>query len=529
MEKINWLEWSEEAFEKAKREDKPILLDIYGVWCHWCHVQDESYSDPIVIELVNEKFVPIKVDTDKRPDINERYNQGGWPTTAFLTPDGALISGATYVPPAELASMLEQISHYYARNKVPIVEMREIKPDKGKLKSVIKDVADELIISFDADYGGFGSQPKFPFPDAIELALFIYQISGDKTLLKLATKTLDGMIGIFDSVAGGFYRYSVTRDWSLPHYEKMLESNSQLIVNYLHAHLLTGNQKYAETAIKAAEYLLNTLHGPEGFYGSQDADGEDEFYGKPLEERNRLPQPFIDKNIYVSLNAIAIQAFLRLGMLDERYKKIAIDTLDVLIGKCWGDRGVCHYYDSRQNVFGLFADNIQFVMALLDAYETTSMSKYLDKARALMGFLLENFFDGSFVDRKDNDNTGLLALQNRNINDNSVAASCLMHLAFLTGDSKYTEYASDALSSFAKNYSRYGLHGALYATTVEKFLERIEIIVPDKKQAALVRSLHDPRIMVKTDPSENKISICRKEKCMRFDDLEKAKEFLVAK
>src|SRR3989338_7065665 len=168
---INWLEWSEEAFEKAKRENKPVLLDIHGVWCHWCHVmQDTTYSDEIVIETVNEKFIPIKVDTDKRPDINERYNQGGWPTTAFLTPEGAVISGATYVPAAQFAGMLEQVSSYYKRKKDDIkLELPAKIHNKGEIKSVLDEVMNEISVSFDNDYGGFGVQPKFPFPDAISL------------------------------------------------------------------------------------------------------------------------------------------------------------------------------------------------------------------------------------------------------------------------------------------------------------------------------------------------------------------------
>jgi uncharacterized protein YyaL (SSP411 family) len=142
MKSIAWLEWSKEAFEKAKQEDKPILLDIYGVWCHWCHVMsDTTYSDEIVIDTVNEKFIPIKVDTDKRPDINERYNQGGWPTTAFLTPDGMLIAGATYLPAAQLSIMLEQVWNYYKKNRGSLqFDIEKPKMQGGEIKSVIKEI-----------------------------------------------------------------------------------------------------------------------------------------------------------------------------------------------------------------------------------------------------------------------------------------------------------------------------------------------------------------------------------------------------
>ena len=528
MEKINWLEWSKDAFEKAKKEDKPILLDIHGVWCHWCHVMDNtSYSDEIVIETVNKKFIPIRADTDKRPDINERYNQGGWPTTAFLAPDGTLLAGATYVPPAQLAKMLEQVSNYYARNKNNIkLEFHQHRPEKGEIKSVIDEITDSMAASFDAEYGGFGVQPKFPFSDAIEIALL-------NSSMQMATKTLDNMLGIFDNVAGGFFRYSVTRSWDQPHYEKMLESNAQLIANYLHAYILTNNEVYRQVACKTAEYLVNTLHGPDGFYGSQDADGEEKYYGKSLEERKKLQQPYSDKNIYVNLNAAAVSALLRLGTLDKKYQTIALKTLDDIAEKCYSEQGMCHYYDGKQNMFGLFSDNIYFVRALLDAYETTSKQLYLERAEKIMDFLVENFFDQGFLDKiKGEDEIGLLAVQNRNINDNSIATGCLMQLAFYA-KANYLETANAVLEIFAKSYAKYGLHAASYAIAVEKFLNRIEISVSNMKCLQAIHALHDPRVMIKLDNDEEKfaggynIYICHKEKCMRFKDVEDAKKFLL--
>ncbi len=535
MEKINWLEWSGESFEKAKQEDKPVLLDIHGVWCHWCHVQDESYLDPIVIELVNKKFIPIKVDTDKRPDINERYNQGGWPTTAFLTPDGMLITGATYVPPAELASMLEQVANYYARNKDDFkLETHKNKPEKGKIKSVIDDVLEEILKNFDAEYGGFGVQPKFPFPDAVELAMLKYRMTKDNSFLALATKTLDGILGLFDNVGGGFYRYSVTRSWDLPHYEKMLETNAQLIVNYVQGFQLTGDQRYKETATRTAEFLLTVLHGTDGFYGSQDADREEEYYGKSLEERMKMPIPCIDRNIYVNLNAITISALLCLGTLDKKYQKIALENLDNIIGKCHTTNGMCHYYDGKQNIFGLLIDNIYTVRALLDAYEITSRTNCIEKAEELMEFVVRNFFDDSFADKiKNKDDIGLLSIQKNDINHNSVAADCLIRLAFYTNKENYLKTAQSTLETFSNDYKRYGLHAALYAMVVEKFLNKIEITVSDIKYTEPFQALHDPRIMIKSENDKERFSgghsiyICYRQKCLRFKDFDEAKKFLM--
>lgn len=522
MKNIAWLEWSKEAFEKAKREDKPILLDIHGVWCHWCHIADKTtYSDEIVIDTVNEKFVPIKVDTDKRPDINERYNQGGWPTTAFLSPDGALIAGATYVPPAQLATMLEQVWNYYKNNKNKIKpELQSHENEKGDVKSVLDDVAEEVVASFDTEYGGFGSQPKFPFPDTIELAMLKYR-KGDKTFLRLATKTLDGMVGIFDGVAGGFYRYSVTRNWDEPHYEKMLETNAQLILNYLHAYQLAGSDKYKIIAERTADYLLSTLHGPYGFYGSQDADGEEEYYGKPAEEREKMKQPFIDRNIYVNLNGLAISAFLKLG---GKYLYIGLGTLDTVWPKCFDEnKGMCHYYDGKPNVYGLLTDNVNFVRCLLDAYEANGNKKYLENAKRLMDFVIEKFFDNGFNDRiSSREDIGLLSMQNKSIADNSIAADCLIRLDFHLNNG-YRDVARKSLSLFVQDYKKYSLHSALYAIVVEKFLNPIEIVSTEKFD------FYDPRILVKIVKRGEEgldtyvISVCRDKKCIRFKSLDEAK------
>ena len=525
MEKIKWLEWSKEAFEKAKRENKPVLLDIHGVWCHWCHQMNKSYSDGLVIELVNEKFVPIKVDTDKRPDINERYNQGGWPTTAFLTPDGMIITGATYLPPGQLAIMLEQVSNYFQRNKDTIqFDIQKPETAKTQVRSIMDSLADEMMLSFDTAHGGFGSHPKFPMPDLIEAAFLRFRQTNDKSTLRIATKTLDGMTGILDSAEGGFFRYSVTREWDEPHYEKMLETNAQLILNYIHAFRITGEEKYRTIAERTADFILNVLHGPEGFYGSQDADRGEEYYGKPLEEREKMPTPFIDRNIYVSLNALAISALLQLG---GKYSNAALETLENLWAMCFDpERGMCHYYDGKQNAFGLLLDNVSFSRCLLDAYEKTANNNHIEMAQQIIDFVIEKFYGDGFKDRIGEDNIGLLKAENRNIHENSIAAACLTRLSFYTNDERYRKTAGDTLSIFA-NCMQYRLHAASYALAAERFLDPIEITAKSREFSEEIP--HDFRIMVKFDSSlSENIVICFSNKCMKFKNMEEAKKQLLA-
>ena len=204
---IAWWDWEEETFRLAKELDVPILLSISAVWCHWCHVMDEtSYANPEVAALINADFIPIRVDTDQRPDIKSRYNMGGWPTTAFLTPDGEVLTGATYVPPEEFKRLLNQVSDYYRNNKDAVqAKLSELEDRRqaareararaiGELSiSIVEEVVEAVVDGFDPLHGGFGEAPKFPHAEALELALAEYWRTKDEQLLGVVTKTLSAM------------------------------------------------------------------------------------------------------------------------------------------------------------------------------------------------------------------------------------------------------------------------------------------------------------------------------------------------
>ena len=498
---IKWHEWDSAAFEQARREGKLILLDIHGVWCHWCHVMDKNtYSNDIVTELINEKFIAVKVDTDKRPDINERYNQGGWPTTCVLNPDGEIIDGATYLPADQMAMFLERASKHKHTEAV-----REKEPHKSEVKSISSDVADELVSMFDTEYGGFGFQPKFPFSDAVELLLMEYRKTKNKQWLEMALRTLDGLMGIFDDAEGGFYRYSVTRDWTVPHYEKMMETNAQLIENYLHVAAVTGDGKYRKIAERTADYIINNLLG-EGFYASQDAGPEEEYYGKIAEERAKMHKPFIDRSVYTNLNGLAISAFVKLG---GKYRERAIEVIRSLSANDLME----HYKGCG---FSLLADNVYFIRALLDAYEATADTDYIDKAKSIMDNTIEKFFDRGFNDRTGG-GIGLLENANRNLACNSAAAVCLLRLAFYTEDDRYRKKAEETLSYLTPHH---GPHAASYALAAEVFIDGIDITVKEPMQLP-----YDPRIAVKYDSSADKILVCRGMKCTALNsavELEKS-------
>ena len=300
---IQWHEWNEEAFATAQTENKPILLDIGAVWCHWCHVMDrESYDNPEIAQLVNERFIPIKVDRDERPDIDSRYQiavssisgQGGWPLTAFLTPQGKPFYGGTYFPPDDhygrpsFKRVLLAISDAYRDKQGDVVEQAQMVENaisnaesfSGKRApfspSVITVVVDSAIKMFDPDHGGFGSAPKFPHASAIDLIIDQYVRSGDNKLREVFVTTLEKMArgGVYDQLAGGFHRYSVDERWIVPHFEKMCYDNSELLKNYVHAYQATGSEFFANVARDIIRWMDEWLSDRQrsGFYASQDAD-----------------------------------------------------------------------------------------------------------------------------------------------------------------------------------------------------------------------------------------------------------------
>jgi hypothetical protein len=300
---IQWHEWGDEAFEKAKRENKPILLDIGAVWCHWCHVMDrESYEDPEIAQIVNERFVAIKVDRDERPDIDSRYQvsvqaisgQGGWPLTGFLTPDGRPFYGGTYFPPHDhygrpsFRRVLLAISDAFRVKNGDVLEQaglvegaiahaESLTGKTGELSpTIIQEIVESAIKMFDETHGGFGTAPKFPHPSILELLIDQYMRSRDDKLRTVFTTTLERMArgGVYDQLAGGFHRYSVDERWIVPHFEKMSYDNSGLLENYVHAYQATRDKFFAEVARDIIrwmdEWLSDREHG--GFYASQDAD-----------------------------------------------------------------------------------------------------------------------------------------------------------------------------------------------------------------------------------------------------------------
>ncbi len=313
---IQWHEWGDEAFAAAQRENKPMLLDIGAVWCHWCHVMDrESYDDPEIAAIVNQYFVAVKVDRDERPDIDSRYQvavssisgQGGWPLTAFLTPHGKPFYGGTYFPPDDgygrpsFRRVLLSIANAYKEKNDDVIEQAKMVESAiaqaesfaGRSGQVSHSVIDAIMKSafsmFDAEHGGFGQAPKFPHPSVLDLLIEQYARTGDGLSLQsnegggegaqlrnVIVTTLTHMAngGVYDQLAGGFHRYSVDERWVVPHFEKMCYDNSELLKNYVHGYQVTGDEFFAEVVRDIIRWMDEWLSDRDrgGFYASQDAD-----------------------------------------------------------------------------------------------------------------------------------------------------------------------------------------------------------------------------------------------------------------
>ncbi|MCU4166198.1 thioredoxin domain-containing protein [Carboxylicivirga caseinilyticus] len=294
---VDWYPWSDEAFAKARKEDKLILISIGYSACHWCHVMEhESFEDEAVAALMNKHFICIKVDREERPDVDHIYmeavqmisGRGGWPLNCFALPDGKPVWGGTYFPQEQWKQVLSTLSNIYQNERPKVLDQAKHltegiqQQDFPELSILPKTADEETIIKnlnahFDSINGGFGSAPKFPMPVALNLALQWGYLNNNNNLPGFSFLTLDKMAngGIYDQVGGGFARYSVDEHWFAPHFEKMLYDNAQLVSLYSIAYQITRNEDYKRIVSETIAFTLRELTSPEGaFYSALDADSE---------------------------------------------------------------------------------------------------------------------------------------------------------------------------------------------------------------------------------------------------------------
>jgi uncharacterized protein YyaL (SSP411 family) len=452
---VEWFPWGEEALAKARAEDKPILLSVGYAACHWCHVMaHESFEDPEIAALMNERFVNVKVDREERPDVDGIYmdavvamtGQGGWPLTVFLTPGGEPFLGGTYFPPEprhglpSFRDVLVTVSELYRERRDDVTRRTEVMVDALRQAASAAPSSEPLTESLlfqavrrlddlhDPEWGGFGGAPKFPPASALELLLR----RGEK---ELAGQTLDAMAagGMYDLVGGGFHRYSVDVRWLVPHFEKMLYDNALLVPAYLHGWLVTGNERHREIVEETVEYLRRELRlEGGGFASSQDADtegvegltytwapGEDapeelfqpfedgrfvlrgeldaETRSRLLEIRSRRPQPGRDDKAIASWNGLALAALAeagrRLGRADWVEEALALGSF--LLGPLSDERGRLRrsLREGCTSGTGFLDDYANVAHGLYELHVATGELCWLEEARRLALLAVELFAD----------------------------------------------------------------------------------------------------------------------------------------
>jgi len=514
---INWQQWGLAPFSEAKRLQRPVLLALSAMWCHWCHVMDETtYSDTDVIAYINENFIPVRVDADMRPDIDGLYNQGGWPSTLVLTPEGNIVLGSTYVLQEDMVSWLKKGVAGFRSERRGTGEKKEKRPaELGEAKPELADLkrtVSALRSAFDRQHGGFGMPQKFPNPEAIDFLVSEFTRSRDEEIKEMITLTLDrlGAGGTHDNISGGFFRYSTRPDWSSPHYEKMLDLNAGLARNYASASLALGKDSYRKVLDETVSYIMNNLYDSKTgvFYGSQDAD--ERYY---TAKKREGPPPRVDTTIYAGPNSQMITALVAASGAtgSKEYLEQAEKAAGFIIRNLYSEeKGTYRYYrEGDKHLAGLLGDNVLFGSALFDLYNATGDRRYIDTAQDVARLLAGKFFDaqqGSF--RTSMETTPVEPSEPGGLMEYNAAVSNLRAAVFLLRisgyqkDTKLKELATLAITRTKDDCERIGPAAGFCGTALEwQLLEPLEIVIittegPEQFLAA-VNGIYIPQKVVK--------------------------------
>ena len=488
---IGWLPWGPELFERAKKEDKLILLDSGATWCHWCHVMDRvTYEDPEVVALLNEKFIPVRIDRDRLPDVDAHYQRaqaifrsrgGGWPLTVVITPSGHTLFKATFLPPragGQFGASLGLIELLHRVDAAWREHRSEIEESGGKLREAVRaqteelyerpgEVSQELVEKIvggikdahDPVHGGFGSAPKFFNISSMEL-LSVRAWAGDEGAHGILIGTLDAIArgGVYDQVGGGFHRYSVDERWHVPHFEKMAYDNAPLLALYANAYAMTGNQDYARITRETIEWVRRMLLAPngEGFYASQDADvgldDDGDYFTWTVEEARSALGPdaealiaYYDIDAPGDMHGRAGRNVLHVPKTVAQHAALSAKDPAALAGIV--EQGKARLLAARQKRVApnvdktVFADlNGMMIDAFLTAHERLDDRQARDTALFVLNYLLEHLRDdrGVFAHYRQGPElrrAGLLA-------DQAWMARALVHAAVLTGEDKYLREAA---------------------------------------------------------------------------------------
>ena len=491
---IRWHEWGEEAFRKAREQDKPLMLFLTAFWCRYCQRMDEeAFSDNENIALLNAYFISIRADDARRPDVNTRYNLNGWPTIAFMSPEGELLAATNYLPSDQFGDVLIRVYMSYHEKKDEIRSARKTSQEKstettsqeprgqvddasvGQIANVIMDLADRV-------HGGYGRGQKFIHPEANDFLLSRYEATNDSTYLDHVRLTLDRMRegAIHDREEEGYFRTTSGADWSHPHREKLLAEQAGLLANCLRVFRITKQTVYASMAEGIIDYLDRKLSDNSRgiFYGCED------FLRVETTERSEREEFFtiIDKCIYTDANAQAIVAYLNAAAIlgKTSCQERALKALEFLWEHCRsGNGGMFHCFDDAPRLEGMLNDQARMGTALVGAHRKTGESKYLEHAKELAEFVLTKLENaaGGYYDLPAQ-GTAYLNFRLTLIEQNGIAGLFFLALAEATKEHRYREATQWALSVFRGDFSSYGVHSAAFGQALGDWVKRY----PDPSQ-----------------------------------------------
>ena len=480
---IEWREWGPEAFQEAHDQNKPVMVFLAAFWCGFCQRMDEtSLSEDDTISLLNAFFVPVRVEESQRPDVDLRYNQGGWPTIVFMAPDSTHLFSVNFMEPEPFVNLLVNIVTRHQQGEA-IVEPSAVQAqapndaaedtDSAPLgPSIVAEIAGMVEGLEDTVNGGYGAQFKFLHPEATDFLLYLYETSGESSHLDHVRFTLNKMreSKTFHFEGGGFFRYSSKADWSEPHPEKLLDDQAALLSNHLRTYLLTQDESYRETAVGLIEYMDTVLSNGQGslFQGCQDYVREDR------DAPSSTMLSVIDEYLYCDANARAVAAYLDawwlLGLEEcrERAKGVLEALWDTLHSP---DGAMHHYWHEQAQVPGLLADSAETGLALLHAYSTLHEDIYLRRAETLAKSITQRHrdSDGGFHDISVS-GPASLSRPMKVLAQNARLAIFFVKLADLSGEEDYREQAVWSLKSFPNAHRNYGAFAAGFGHALARLL-----------------------------------------------------------
>ena len=510
---VEWRNWSEATFEEAATGQKPMLLALVTQWSEECHQMDATtYAEPRTAAHVNDRFVPVRVDADRRPYVRERYNMGGFPSTVFLTPNGKILTGATLLGVDGFRGILESVRRTWEQQgdeagSVPRALREE--PPRGELTPRVEEhMVEQLLATFDDEYGGWGTAVKFPLPRTVEFALVRAR--------EQATRTLDAIgTHLLDTYDGGFYRLGRNRDWSGARREKLADENAALLRAFAHGYRYTGNEAYRESAERAAEFLTTTMWTGEGFAASQ--GGDEAYFGLEPTDREDADPPAVDETLLAGHNGLAIDALLQYHAYtrEDSARRYAQQASETVVESLVDSEGrVRRYHDETDgedesdtdSPRGLLVDQARVLTGLTTSWSVLGEPGPVEE---VADWTLENLqtegggFRDSPAETPDVLDGALYPL------DTAVElADALLDLALLTGESRYRTAAHDAVAAFAGATERMGVEVAHYATVTSRLQapQVLEVGTPpgsDLHRAALVLADHETTVAVGPAASES--------------------------